>query len=267
MGSSLGLRVSDDQLNLFRIDIDTGTHKPVSAPVRLTERSRINTMGVPSPDGRRIAYVALTEPSGFSVMDANGAQETVVMNPGPNRLSAMQLLGWRSDEELVVAEASYRVGDFNKAPKNLMVLSLATRDLRALPAAVEEGSGPMLVARHSVLFVSTKDQQIVVRPLMGGPESLDGDPEGLRRGDCSLDGKWLAYSAEEPRPTSTGHLGRDSHQVARDRRRPPGRSLPELPPRIEPSVQLFAERPLPHLRWSAAGFPNHGSRHAAHPGR
>jgi Tol biopolymer transport system component len=198
-GLVIGLAYQEDQL--YRVDLDPRTHRPVAAPVRLTHVGFRNSGGESiSPDGHRIAYTAWGSPSGFAVMDANGANERMIKEVPSDMIAAMDLVGWLSSEELLLAEAGSSYTDFEKVPTQLVALNVSTGQTR--PA------GPSLIGRElrvfdgGNVFFEGPNHRFLIRPVSSaGPVRDVREIEGVHGMEdykaLSRDGKWLAYSTSD----------------------------------------------------------------------
>jgi Tol biopolymer transport system component len=208
--NGLAIRLEDARTDVYRIDIDPRTHRPMSAPIRLTQDSPMNPQASVSPDGRRIVYLARGKQIGIAMMDANGARERVVKEIGPGDWSRMEIIGWQSAEEVVVWAAG-RDGQKFAAPKTLGVFNVSTGDLRYQSSPVDT-PGFTFVPGPRLLFYPSRsaDGHLVVRPLDGGPERTIAMPDDWLDYVASPDGKFVAYSitkwAAEPKKPSPSEI-------------------------------------------------------------
>jgi Tol biopolymer transport system component len=99
----LVLNLSRQDSNVYRVNIDPATGRPTGPPQRLTQDSPQNSGGSPSQDGKRIAYRVWNRQAGVAMMDANGANERLILPIAPGALFATAAqIGWRSPTELVL---------------------------------------------------------------------------------------------------------------------------------------------------------------------
>jgi Tol biopolymer transport system component len=187
--TGLVVRITNNQTNQYRVDLDPRTGKPTGAPIRLTQDSPVNIRARISPDGQRIAYISRGRPTGIALMDANGARERVIKEVPPDMLLRMNILDWLSDSELLISDAKLGTGPLADAPKHLMRMNVATGEMREAGPVVE-GRSPSLAAGANVLYVNNKDE-FFIRPIAGGtvrPIKIDG------WWDFSVSTQWLAYA-------------------------------------------------------------------------
>lgn len=98
----LVLTLSRSDANIYRVDTDPKTGKPTSAPRRLTNNTSNNQAAAASADGKQIAYRLRDRQTGIALMDANGANERLVLKVPPDLLlSQFATLGWKSATELL----------------------------------------------------------------------------------------------------------------------------------------------------------------------
>ena len=134
-GNHLVFALEESPTNIFRIDLDPQTGQPSGPVVRLTQDTAGNNQPYISPDGRRIAYASRWQSPGghrgFYLMDANGQRERLVHQVAPDRLTRMTLVGWRSNDELLISDLGAAPLARGGSARTLMVLNLTTNELRA----------------------------------------------------------------------------------------------------------------------------------------
>ena len=127
--AGLVLQISQEEENLYRVDVDPKSGRPVGVVHRLTQESPTNVLPKVSPDGQRIAYISRSAVrSGVAVMDANGAHERVLIDVPPTVPLGIQPLGWRSGEEILLGEPTPREG---RQP-GIETLNIRTGELKGL---------------------------------------------------------------------------------------------------------------------------------------
>ena len=93
----LTFQVEHTRSNLYRIEMDPRTGRPLDRPVRLTQDAADNLIPAVSPDSRRVAYFARNgTKDGLAVMEADGTNE--------RRLVEQSLIlppSWRSPSEIL----------------------------------------------------------------------------------------------------------------------------------------------------------------------
>ena len=93
----LTFQVEHTRSNLYRMEMDLRTGRPLDRPVRLTQDATDNLLPAVSPDSRRIAYFARNgTKDGLAVMEADGTNE--------RRLVEQSLIlppSWRSSSEIL----------------------------------------------------------------------------------------------------------------------------------------------------------------------
>ena len=149
------IRISNNQTNQYRVELNPGTGKPVGAPIRLTEDSPVNFGSRISPDSRQIAYISRGRPTGIAMMDANGAHERVIKEVPPDMLSRMEMIGWLSNSELLISDAKLGTGRLREAPKHLMQVNVMTGDIREAGPVIE-GHYLWLTGDRSVLTATPR---------------------------------------------------------------------------------------------------------------
>ena len=174
------IRISNNQTNQYRVDLDPRTGKPVGAPIRLTEDSPMNVGAQVSPDGGALRTFPRGRPVGIALMDANGAHERVIKEVPPDMLAGWAprlAVGFRS----CCSDAKLGTGNMRDAPKQLMSLNVVDwRDARGGPGC--RGPRACAGAGGNVLYVR-RARRFFIRPIAGGPERDHQDRRlaGLRR--------------------------------------------------------------------------------------
>ena len=195
----LVIRVTNNQTNQYRIDLDSA-RKPIGSPVRLTEDSPVNVSAQVSPDGKRIAYISRGRPTGFALMDANGAHERVFKEVPPDMLIRMDIHGWLNENQLFITDAGPGTGNLRSATKKIQALNVTTGEIR--PAGPDvTGNAIWMAGGGNLVYMNAKDD-FVVRPIAGGPERvihLDNWWDHV----VSTGGNWMAYT------TGDDSAGRD----------------------------------------------------------
>ncbi|HEX5071352.1 MAG TPA: hypothetical protein VFV78_14145 [Vicinamibacterales bacterium] len=189
----LVIRINNNQTNQYRIDLDSA-RKPIGPPIRLTESSPQNISARVSPDGKRIAYISRGRPTGFALMDANGANERVIKEVPPDMLLRMNLVGWLNDNLLMITDAGLGTGNLRQAAKKLFALNITAGDMRPLGPDVV-GNGVWIAGGRSLVYTNAKDD-FILRPIAGGDEKvihLDNwwEYEG------ATGGNWISYSTAD----------------------------------------------------------------------
>ena len=173
----LVLRLNTRRENIYRVDMDPKTGRPVGSVRQLTQETPVNHQPHPSPDGRRIAYVIRGGKVGIAVMDANGANERIVYESPADLMPLGQNLAWRSDDELVL----FQTGGTQSQPFSLLNLKTGVRTpssqpelagngkryLRSTDEIVRWGSGGDRLAARSVATgaertIALPDRDIIV---------------------------------------------------------------------------------------------------------
>ena len=194
-GHHLDLRMNESQINVFRIDLDSTGHATGSV-ARLTQDRKSNIQPAISPDGLRVAYISNDgQQRGFYLMEANGQRERLLFEIQPNRLSRMTLLGWRSNDELLVSDqGNAQTTAVGPAPRQLLVLNLTTKQMTPL-AIPPLGRGDLryVPGDNAVIFNAANGMQRY-RSVPAGTERDLVMPKVWDEFIVSNDGRLMAYS-------------------------------------------------------------------------
>ena len=196
-GNNLLLRLDELESNIFRVDLDPQTGRPAGVPARLTQDTLINEQPFVSPDGKRIAYVCRSgQLRGFYLMDANGQQERLVYEVPANRLGRMILLGWRSNNELLIGDqgAAPLSGARGAAvqPRQLTVLNVATKEISPLGPQLGRGMPSLVSGDSSVAYAMF--ESLNYRSLADGTDRQFAMPKDWDEYIVSPNGRFMAYS-------------------------------------------------------------------------
>jgi Tol biopolymer transport system component len=205
--SGLVAKLTHSETNVFRINVDAANGRPSGTLQRLTQDNPTNNTPFVSPDGRRIAYVAQAGGrSGIAVIDATGARERFVVDDIPiDLLRRVQVLGWRSAEDILLAEPTARAG---REPgfKTLNIRTGELKDFQPFPADIRRSETTLM----SQLWYAPAKQDYLYNPLDSGkpqwsryrsPGGIDvAGLEDLVFGAVSPDGRLLVYAYETNLP-------------------------------------------------------------------
>jgi len=194
--SGLLLGLKDPLRNIYRIDVDLRTRRPVGAPIRLTQDSPVNEAPFISTDSQHIAYVSRV-PSGLAVMQSNGARAHLVKEVPPDVVALMQIAGWQSADDVLVLDAKLGPGNLRSAPKYPAVLNVETGDLRYRASPLDAGGWQFLPASRTWVHHPLDSDTVVLQPMSGGPERTIALPHDVNRFVFSSDARWLAYSTAD----------------------------------------------------------------------
>ena len=142
----LVLTMSRSDANIYRVDIDLKTGRPTSGPKRLTNNAASNLGPAPSPDGKHIAYRLRDRQTGIGLMDANGANERLLLPVPPDLLNSVGTIGWRTPAELLLHGARVT------GPANISSLAVQTSARTALSQPDIQGSGLTYVPASNEIF-------------------------------------------------------------------------------------------------------------------
>ena len=193
-------RMEYSRSDLYRIEMDPRTGKPLHRPVRLTQDAADNLIPAVSPDNRRVAYWARGgTKSSLAVMDASGMAERPLVEQ-----SLILTLFWRTPTELLYRRA--KPGESGAIP----VVSLN------LDTGVEQE-----VARPEGVYwwyIPERREILHLYPKSGGPRAgaelkalslADGKDRVVAQIDFLLhvlapsqDGRRIAYATYRPLPGS-----------------------------------------------------------------
>jgi Tol biopolymer transport system component len=198
----LVMRIANNQVNLYRVDVNPSNRRVLAEPLRLTEDSPVSNNPQVSPDGRRIAYVSRGRPSGFAVMNANGTNERVFKELPVDVFARMNLVGWISETEVLITDPGPGPDAPRTVPKKLLGINVLTGTSRSV-GPDSYGVSFQLLAGGNLLFQvpGPGNDVLTIRPLTGGVAATTTVPIADWWGRAaSADGRWLAYSTVDASP-------------------------------------------------------------------
>ena len=210
-GNHLVLRLNESETNLFRIDLDVLSATPAASPARLTQDTTRNLAPFVSPDGRLIAYTSRAgQRQGFCVMEANGSRERVIHEVPADKLTRMQLIGWWSNDELLVADRSNLPvsGRGVPLPRTLMVVNVTTGQMRPTSLPPLGPGGKIFAPGNDGLVYGLGDNVYRYRSLQTGAERPIAIPDGWEDFVLSRDGQLVAFGIVEPRSAESRSAGK-----------------------------------------------------------
>jgi len=139
--------------NLYRVEMDPKTGRPVDRPLRLTQDAAENLMPAVSPDNRRVAYWAQNgSKGGLAVMNADGTNERPLV------------------EQVLVLDASWRT------PSEILYRRAKPGETGALPIVslnLETGGEQVVAQPEGVYWWYSPDRREILHlyPRAGGPQA------------------------------------------------------------------------------------------------
>lgn len=126
----LTYRVEYSRSDLYRVDMDPQTGRPIDRPQRLTQDASDNLMPTVSPDSSRVAYWARNgSKGGLAVMNADGTNERPLVEQ-----SLVLRLSWRTPSEILYRRA--KPSDTGAVPIVSLNLETGVEQVVAQPEGV-----------------------------------------------------------------------------------------------------------------------------------
>ena len=196
----LTYRMEYTRSDLYRIEMDPRTGKPLDRPVRLTQDAADNLIPAISPDNRRIAYWARSGTrSSLAVMDASGMAERPLVEQ-----SLILALFWRTPSELLYRRA--KPGESGAMPIVSLNLDTGVEQEIARPEGVYWWYVP---ERREILHLYPKSGGARAGAELKALSLADGKDRVVARIDFLLhvlgpsqDGRRIAYATYRPVPGS-----------------------------------------------------------------
>jgi Tol biopolymer transport system component len=196
----LTYRMEYSRSDLYRIEVDPRTGKPLDRPVRLTQDAADNLIPAVSPDNRRIAYWARSgTKSSLAVMDASGMAERPLVEQ-----SLILGLFWRTSSELLYRRA--KPGESGAIPIVSLNLDTGVEQEIARPEGVYWWYVPEL---REILHLYPKSGGARAGAELKALSLADGKDRVVAQIDFLLsvlapsqDGRRIAYATYRPVPGS-----------------------------------------------------------------
>jgi Tol biopolymer transport system component len=197
----LTYRLEYSRSNLYRVEMNPRTGKPLDRPVRLTQDAVDNLIPAVSPDNRRIAYWARNgTKSSLAVMDASGIAERPLVEQ-----SLILGLFWRTPNELLYRRA--KPGESSAMPVVGLNLDTGLEQEIARPEGVYWWYVP---ERREILHLYPKAGGAREGAELKAWSLADGKDRVVARIDFLLsvlapsqDGRRIAYATYRPVPGSS----------------------------------------------------------------
>lgn len=188
------------QSDLYRIEMDHRTGRPLDRPVRLTQDASENYGPSVSPDSRSVAYWARNGTrGGLAVMDAEGTNERPLVDQ-----SLVLSLFWRTPSEILYRRA--KPGGTGAIPIVSLNLDTGLEQELARPEGVYWWYNP---DRREILHVYPKGGGSAVGAVLKALSLAEGKDRVVAQIDflapelaLTLDGKRVAYGVNRPVPGS-----------------------------------------------------------------
>jgi len=196
----LTYRMEYSRSDLYRIEMDPRTGRPIDRPVRLTQDAADNLIPAVSPDNRRIAYWARSgTKSALAVMNASGMAERPLVEQ-----SLILALFWRTPSELLYRRA--KPGESGAMPIVSLNLDTGVEQEIARPEGVYWWYVP---ERREILHLYPKSGGARAGAELKALSLADGRDRVVAQIDFLLhvlapsqDGRRIAYATYRPVPGS-----------------------------------------------------------------